>query len=79
MRAVKRGATLSVNIFSISRGTPGKKNACAPPSEIWNPGAMPAALASACAPTGMRTWRRLLGVSSNPWVANRFFIASSDG
>ena len=29
--------------------------------------------------SGTRTWRRLLGVISKPWVEKRFFIASSDG
>ena len=40
-RRASRGITSSVNIFSISRGTPGRKYASAPPRRTTNPGAMP--------------------------------------
>ena len=54
-RRARRGITSSVNIFSISRGTPGRKNASAVPSGTTNPGAIPAVLGSAFVPFGMRT------------------------
>ena len=48
----RRGITSSMKIFSISRGTPGRKYASAPPSRTTKPGAIPAALGSACGPVG---------------------------
>ena len=54
-RRASRGITSSVNIFSISRGTPGRKNASAVPRRTTNPGAIPAVFGSALAPFGMRT------------------------